>query len=182
MSTPAQVDAPPSPAIDAPRGGPDGQLDYDHCDSPAGTAVLTAAHQDLQPQYARMYAGGLFTGGGDSGGPPGFELRPYFTNDSLPTPAAVINCSGGSDCATVGIVVAVDFDPGNELGVHPAQLRDSASTWQATGTVTLTDFVYPEQAVGHVAGSIHVDSTTPLVTIDGTFDHAFCVGLVAAVL
>lgn len=168
-------DGPPPMPIDAP-------LDFAHCDSPAGTAAITAADEDLQPQYARMYAGGIFTGGGDSGGPPGFDLRPFFTNEALTTVPDVLACEGGATCTSVGFLVDVIFERGAELGVHAAQIRNSAATWQASGTVTLTDFVYPETTVGHLAGSIHVESTVPQVTIDGSFDHSFCPGLLEVVL
>ena len=159
----------PSLPIDAP-------LDFEHCDSPAGTAAITAVHQDLQPQYGRIYAGGIFTGGGRRTS--GFDLRPFFTTDALTTAGNVIDCEGGTTCTSVGFLVDVIFERGNELGVHGAQIRNSASTWQASGTVTPTDFVYPENIVGHLAGSIHVESTVPQVTTDGSFDHSFCLGLV----
>ena len=173
--TPAELDAAPSMPIDAPPY-------REPCDSPAGTAAITAAHQDLQPNYARMYAGGIFTLG-DSGGTAGFDLRAFFTNEALTTAQQVFDCEGDSitpsTCPSVGVVVEVLFERGDELGVHAAQIRSSAAAWQAIGTVTLTDFVYPENTVGHLAGSIHVDSTAPLVTIDGSFDHTFCIGLLA---
>jgi hypothetical protein len=179
--TPAEVDAQPMP-VDAPSTPNDGTLDYDHCSAPAGTAAITAAHEDLQPQYARMYAGGLFTGNDDSGGPPGFALRPFFTNEAPTAVQDVIGCEGGAPCTSVGFVADVLFLRGDELGVHTAQIRNTASTWQASGTVTVTDFVYPDHIVGHVAGSIHVDSTAPQVTIDGTFENSFCPGLLGATL
>jgi len=178
--SPSAVDAQLAMPVDAMPN--DATLDYDHCNAPAGTAAITAAHEDLQPQYARMYAGGLFTGNDDSGGPPGFALRPFFTNEAPTAVQDVIGCEGGAPCTSVGFVADVLFLRGDELGVHTAQIRNSANTWQASGTVTLTDFVYPENIVGHVAGSIHVESSAPQVTIDGTFENSFCPGLLGATL
>lgn len=157
----------------------------DPCASAIGTAVITAAHQNLESQYGRVYAGGIFTGGGDSGSTTlGFGLNLYFTNEELETSQAILECQNGSTetCSQVGFRVDTDFERSAELGDHTATIRDYGSTWQATGTVTLTDLVYPDQVAGHVAGSIHVESTSPQVTIDGTFDNAFCSGLLEAAL
>ena len=167
-------------SVDAPGVA----LDYVNCEAAVGTATVTvsAVNDGLQPYYGRMYAGGVFTGGGDSNEPPGFLLRPLFSNTALTTVRDVIACEGGSTCTTVDFVADVLFARGEELGAHATQIRDAASTWQAAGTVTLTDFVYPEDSVGHVAGTIHVESTTPALTIDGAFDHTFCPGLLEAAL
>jgi hypothetical protein len=170
-----------SPAIDAPPPI-DAPIEFDRCESPAGTAAITAAHQDLQPKYARMFAGGIFTGFNDFDGLK-FVLRPFFTNEALTSVQDIIACKdGGAACTSVGFVVELIIKRGEELGDHTATVRNSASTWQASGTLTLTDLVYPEDSPGHVAGSIHVESADPQVTIDGSFDHAFCLGLVAGTL
>ncbi|MEJ7603160.1 MAG: hypothetical protein WKG01_35055 [Kofleriaceae bacterium] len=161
--------------IDAPTLS-DALLDFEHCDSPVGTAAITAAHQDLQSQYSRMYVGGFF-----SSSLPLFTVRPFFTNEALTTVQDVIDCADGRACTDVtgvGFVVHVTIERGAEIGAHPAEIRDSAHMWEASGTVTLTDLVYPQGVVGHVAGSIHVESADPQLTIDGSFDHSFCPALV----
>jgi len=162
---------------DAPPVPVDGRFDLAHCDSPPGTAALTAAHATLEPQYARMYAGGTFTGGGHTGQPRGFDLVALFTNQELTTPGQVESCELDRFCGNHGFVIEFRFERGEELGDHTASIINSLRTWSVTGTVTFTDFVYPETTVGHLAGSLHVASLLPEMTIDGTFDNAFCPGL-----
>jgi len=166
------TDVPADAAVDALLTGRD-----DPCVSRAGGAAITAAHLGLQPRYERMYAGGVFS-------TDVFAFKAFFTNEVLVKTGDVIDCMlGGPPCTTTAFVVEVLVTNGAELGVHPADIHNTASTWQASGTVELTDLVYPvADNVGHVAGSIQVDSASPPVTITGTFDDAFCLGLVEATL
>lgn len=160
------VDAPPQVVF--PMGQP--------CDSPQGSATITAAHQDLQPAYDRLYVAGEAS---DSG----FAFHAVFAKDLLRTDQEVIACmTGDATCPGVAAIVDVGFATGGELGDHVATVRSGASTWQATGTLTLTEFTQPGPGVGHLEGSVHIDSADPLVTLDGTFDHVFCSGLLTALL
>ncbi len=178
----------PAAAADAP-----GPSSFDRCDSPAGTAALTVSNGTLGPTYARVYAGGVSAGGGDSGPtPPTLELVLLFTNDDLAIANDVTACISHdtTHCAATSLIVRSTFATGAAVGTHDATIENAGGTVSVTGALAVgtyqDPFATPTNPTGHVVGELHVASTTnttsPGVALDGTFDHTFCESLLESVL
>jgi hypothetical protein len=164
-------------AIDSP---PD--VDFTMCSSPSGTANITMQLAGSTTLYDRLFAGGDLRS--DSGPAPWpLHLDLVFANTSPITSDMALFCGIPSN-AQCGIDAVSAYTPGDiplgtELGVHPVTV--AGVTFTTAGTVTITDWTSPAPpALGHVAGSFRVSTDT--VTIDGTFDNAFCAGMLTVPL
>ena len=164
-----------SPAMDAPL-----PLPAARCTSPAGSAAITATGEDFEAHYERMYAGGLIPGSADGGTPySGLDMRLLFTNTALTQLSDLYGCYEAMDCESGGFLLESSLEEGSELGAHPAMFRSTKGPWSASGTITITAYDMPPGYLGHLAGSMSVSSS---VSIEGTFDHSFCLDLISVTL
>ena len=163
-------------AVDSP---PD--ADFTMCSSPSGTASITVQLAGSTQHYDRVYAGGELDTVGTAPWPLHLDL--VFANTSPITSDMSLQCGVPSN-AGCGIDAVSAYPPGEiplgtELGVHPVTV--SGVTFTTSGTLTITDWTSPVfSALGRVAGSFSVSTDT--VTIDGTFDNAFCAGMLTVPL
>ncbi len=159
-----------------------------HCDSPPGTAALTVTTGAIGPRYARVFAGGISAGDGDTGATPNLELALLFTNDDLSVARHVQACMAhdATQCTANTLIVHALFAIADAVNTHDATIETVGGTLSVHGTLEITlyqdPFATSVEATGRVAGSLHVDSTTPAIALDGSFDHSFCGGLLGGVL
>jgi hypothetical protein len=167
-------------------------VDYDHCDVAAGTANITFKRPSGTLAFHRVYAGGE-SGSGlvrrHYPGAPTPESAPQlgqtvillFTDDEIRDTSAELACmQPGAGCTGAAVVVRTPerVDPFSAPGTHAVSGADAANTVQLDGSIAIDLFESPLSGQpGRISGTVSAMSSDGTTTVSGTYDNAFCPGL-----